>query len=279
MRIALLALLLLTAGCTTAPTAGAPSAAATGRTQQRLTVAGRARTYELHRARQPAGAAGYPVLFAFHGAGSTAASLARAGGFDARATRDGWIVVYPHGVNARFDTRRGSADVAFVQAILGDLARNAPIDRTRIHATGFSNGGFLCYRLAHDLPGTFASIAPVAGLMPRDALPRSTRTALLHVHGTADRVVPEGGRGGTYGAGDGALAWSRAAEGLGSVVVQAEKDAAPQRVESHIYVTKSGTSVRLIRLEGVGHAWPGGAEGWLSRTIWRSFQQSPHAPR
>ncbi len=208
-----------------------------------------------------------------HGAGSTIASLARASDFDALGSRDGYAIAYPQGLGARFDTRANSSDVRFVRAILDDLARTIGIDRARVHATGFSNGGFLSYRLARDLPGTFASIAPVAGLMGTDMLPAGTRTSLLHVHGSADRVVAGGGRGG-YGAFSGAQAWAVQAGCSMPARDHRPVDAAPLKVLERSWACPTGVQVGVVWIEGKGHTWPQDGNAWLSRRIWRFFQET-----
>lgn len=122
----------------------------------------------------------YPVLLAFHG-GQTAGrtdlgwqALAIQGRLSEKSDKEGFIVVYPEG--QKFTTGRSwnagdccppSAsknvdDVAFVDAMLNRLFRDYRIDTTRVYATGSSNGGMLCYRLACELSHRIAAIAPNA---------------------------------------------------------------------------------------------------------------------
>ena len=278
MRILLASglILLLTACQSSAPSASSSAGAAptAGRQTLQLNVQGQARTYDLVVPPRPASAAGHPVVFAFHGAGSTIASLARASGFDTRGRQDGFLVVYPQGRSARFDTRRGSPDVAFVRALLEHLDRQHGVDRARVYATGFSNGGFLSYRLAHDLPGVFAGIAPVAGLLARDALPTQTTTSLLHIHGGSDRVVSASGRGGSLGAEAGVSAWARAL-GCGAAPTTTRPSVDPSlRIRDVRYGCPQGRTARLIWFDGVGHSWPQGGQGWLSAQIWAFFRMT-----
>ena len=268
MRIPCLALLLVFVGCAS-PRVLPDAPEQVGRRLQTLVVGGRTRRYELLRPPRPEPGWRYPVLFAFHGAGSSVDSLARAGGFDDRATRDGFLVVYPEGIGRRFDTSRGSRDVAFTRALLAHLDRSVGIDRARIHAIGFSNGGFLCYRLAADLPGVFAGIVPVGGLLARDALPAGpTTTSLLHVHGSADRVVRAGGRPGTLGALEGVAQWGSRLGCRGPAHTAPAADSAPLRVRITTHACPAGRSARLLWLEGIGHAWPQDGDQWLNRQIW-----------
>ena len=265
----------LLGGCASAAPGARAPATVPGMELRSVAVDGRPRSYRIH------GPAGWergppmPLVFAFHGAGSTIESLARASGFNAMADRERFLVVYPQGLGARFDTRRGSADVRFIAAILAQLEQAGAVDKRRVHATGFSNGGFLCYRLAAELPGVFASIAPVGGLLERDALPDTTRVSLLHVHGAVDRVVAPGGRRGSYAASEGVQAWAARAGCAQAPIDQAVPGAAPLRVRQRRYACPAGVDVGLLMIEGKGHTWPQEGDGWLSRTMWAFFRDHP----
>src|SRR5436190_544231 len=124
-------------------------------------------------------------------------------GLNEKSDEAGFLAVYPNGngngklmlvwnsgglrgkaLNEKFD------DVAFTTKILDDLATVASVDPKRIYATGISNGGMMCYRLASELSDRIAAIAPVAGTMavPEPKLKRPV--PVLHFHGTADKLVP-----------------------------------------------------------------------------------------
>ena len=51
----------------------------------------------------------------------------------------------------------------FVATLLDDLAGVANVDSRRVFATGMSNGGMMCYRLAAELSDRIAAIVAVAG--------------------------------------------------------------------------------------------------------------------
>jgi polyhydroxybutyrate depolymerase len=55
-------------------------------------------------------------------------------------------------------------DVTYVRRILDELAREVPIDKTRIYATGVSAGGGMAFQLALEAPDLVAAIAPVVPL-------------------------------------------------------------------------------------------------------------------
>src|SRR5215210_833768 len=134
-----------------------------------------------------------PLVLVFHGGGGRAKSIAPHTGFSRLAERDGFIVAYPEGLNGRWNDGRGYAathdDVGFVRVLLDTLQRELGIDPHRIYATGISNGAMFSYRLACDLPGALAAIAPVAGAMPADLEPGCAHTqpvSVLAFQGTAD---------------------------------------------------------------------------------------------
>jgi polyhydroxybutyrate depolymerase len=103
--------------------------------------------------------------------------------FESLADRDGFVVVYGNGLpdppspRERASVPRGGflqgcflphadegVDVTYVRRILEEVARDVPIDRTRIYATGLSAGGGLAFQLALEAPDLVAAIAPVVPL-------------------------------------------------------------------------------------------------------------------
>ena len=86
-------------------------------------------------------------------------------------------------------------DVGFIRLIVDDVAARRNLDRSRVYATGHSNGGYMSYRLACSASDIFAAVAPVSAGSPwiSDFLGncRPTRPVpVLTLHGNADDVVP-----------------------------------------------------------------------------------------
>ena len=112
----------------------------------------------------------------------------------------GYILVQPSDPNRNWDPADG-ADGHVIAAV--KLVRDAfQVDRRRIHFTGFSQGGWMSWRMACAHPDVFASVAPVAGgdttMGPGaggskgDCFGRgktNPEIPILHLHGTADRTV------------------------------------------------------------------------------------------
>lgn len=138
-----------------------------------------------------------PVVFNFHGFTSNATQQAVITDMPAQAGARGWISVHPEGYLRSWNAGEccGSAlaedidDVGFVRDMIAWISERYCVDPARIHATGFSNGGYMSHRLACEMSDTFASVAPDAGLIGVTCTP--TRPIAVHqTHGTQDNLVP-----------------------------------------------------------------------------------------
>lgn len=215
-----------------------------------------------------------PLLFVFHGAGGDASGIARHTGLTAAAVQRGYAVVYPEGVGRRWNDGRGyratADDVGFIRRLLDTLRAELPVDSLRIYATGISNGAGLAYRLACELPGTFAAIAPVAGGLAASLAERCAAAAPVSVvlfQGTRDPLMPyDGGdlslaRGRVLAAPDAAALFARVNGCGGQVEVTAEPDTVSDgtRVRRTTFGgCRPGREVVLFTIYGGGHTWPGG---------------------
>jgi polyhydroxybutyrate depolymerase len=231
------------------------------------------RTYLLHRPESSPSHRALPLLLVFHGAGGQGAGMARHTGLATLAVARGYAVVHPDGLRRRWNDGRGHAtqdDVGFVRVLLDSLGRELPVDARRVYAAGISNGAGFAYRLACDLPGTFAAIAAVAGAPAAVLEERCAATrpvSLIAFQGTRDPLMP-------YEGGDVALRRGRVLSATRSAGLFAEVDACtPAPVETaEPDLVADGTRVRrstydgcheersvvLYTIEGGGHTWPGG---------------------
>jgi polyhydroxybutyrate depolymerase len=88
-------------------------------------------------------------------------------------------------------------DVAYLRAVLDDVAARYTVDPKRVFVVGHSNGGFMSHRLACDLSDRVAAIVSFAGATFADAsrCQPSRPVAVAEIHGTADLVIAyNGGR-------------------------------------------------------------------------------------
>ena len=239
------------------------------------------RHYELHLpAHPPAGR--YPLVVALHGAFGSGAHLEQTIGLDAIADREGFAVVYPDGIGARWNDGRPDMgevdDVGFIRSLIDELATTHPIDRDRIYAMGMSNGGMLAYRLGCELADKLAAIASVAGEVP-GAIARFCHPArgisVIAINGTADQLVPfDGGqvigsRNGRLGRPHGEVIGALRSVELfaanarcGPPAITAEPDRDPEdgtTVKAIAFAAcAGGVRVELVAVDGGGHTWPGG---------------------
>src|SRR5262249_19681001 len=89
-----------------------------------------------------------PLVIALHGRGGQGDSQARLSPPDVLACREGFIVVFPDGLDRSWADARGSTgasrhhvdDVGFVAALIDRFVADGRADPARIYATGMSNG-------------------------------------------------------------------------------------------------------------------------------------------
>jgi polyhydroxybutyrate depolymerase len=280
-------------------------AQAPAETRHTLTVDGVSRSYLLYLPVGHRAGRALPLVLVFHGGGVRARSMAAHTGLTAVAEREGFAVAYPEGLDRRWNDGRGYGaahdDVAFVRALLDTIARQAVIDSTRVYATGISNGAMFAYRLACDLPGVLAAIAPVAGAVPTALAERcagARPTAVVAFQGTADPLLPyagggrrPSGRGEVLSAAGSAELWARvngcAGPAAPEAAIDSERDGTRVRRERWTGC-REGRDVVRYTIEGGGHTWPGGPPvgrgvGRVTRelgatgTIWAFFAAHPRS--
>lgn len=248
-----------------------------GTTTSQVESGGVWRTYLLDTPGGSAPAAGRPLLILLHGGGGTAESMDKqTGGLPALANAAGYVVARPQGLNKQWndgrEVNKDVDDVAFISAMVDDIATGQPIDRSRLYAAGISNGGFMSGRLACEANLGIAAIAQVAATLGVDtdaACDPGHPVSVLAILGRADPIVPyaggpvrlpldnsETGRGIVLGGQAYFLRWIQR-NGAGAPV-----DGASIAPDAAAVVAKadSGAEVELVTVEGGGHAWPGGVQ-------------------
>jgi polyhydroxybutyrate depolymerase len=276
------------------PPAQSARFAKSGDHEETLQFAGGTRRYILHLPPDYARHVPLPVLIAFHGGGANGKIFQLYSGLDAQADSLGWAVIYPDGTG-HFDRRLltwnagtccGSAmsehvdDVGFTLALLADLAKDLDLDRTRVYATGHSNGAMMAYRLAGAAGARLAAIAAVAGPDMTDPFASSgPPVPVLHVHSVDDpRATYSGGEsriasfiGGriVFRPVDETLARWRKRDGCsGDGKTLDERTLDSHRAELVDFgPCAGGADVELWRLHGSGHGWPGGTSPLPERLV------------
>jgi polyhydroxybutyrate depolymerase len=172
-------------------------------TEHRITVDGRERTFIVQEPKVKKGK--LPVVFVFHGGGGRGINMATVG-FRDMVAEEQFLAVYPDGWKGNWNDgrnapsiasqREGVDDVKFVRAIVEYLTSRYDIDRSRIFATGVSNGGIFCHYLAARASDLFAGIAPIIGGMAEPVAKTfnpSHTISLLVIQSDADPFVPING--------------------------------------------------------------------------------------
>ncbi len=228
---------------------------------------------------------GAPLVMVLHGGGGSGEQIAATSRFAEVADREGFVVVFPDGTGPLrgklltwnsggikvYAADENVDDVGFLREVVRGVQQKVAIDPARVFVVGHSNGGMMCHRLAREAADVFAGIAVVAGAMNFDAVQAASPIAALLLHGTADEHVRiEGGapKSAVGRAGDREDASLQAA--IDYYVARNDLRAYPQtRVEGDVRIdtyaaSRAGTAraypVRVITLQGGGHAWPGSAE-------------------
>jgi polyhydroxybutyrate depolymerase len=264
-----------------------------------LTHQGLQRGYLLHVPPQAGSGRALPIMLSFHGAGSHAEVMRTYTRMDLSADRDGYIVAYPNGssgIGNRFLTWNagnccGPAvalqvdDVGFSLAVLDDIAARVPIDRSRVYATGISNGAMMAYRLAAEASHRIAAVAGVAGSMSTSRFSPSQPIAVLHIHSTQDHIARfDGGFGAPSSVADTRTFHMPVEKMLrqwldhnGCPVKPAlletisGEPGTPDETHSAIRRVyrpcRQGVEVALLQLSGAGHVWPGGVRDYMPQLL------------
>jgi polyhydroxybutyrate depolymerase len=184
------------------------------------------------------------------------------------ADKEGFVLVTPDGTNSpqRWyiygQLEPGYVDdFAFTNRLLDHLIATLCIDKSRIYATGISNGGGTASLVGCRLNERIAAVAPVAGAPFSNATCRGREPMpVIAFHGTDDELVPfEGGLGGRLNllvtsVRTNMREW---AEHNGCNMTLQSERIAPDVVLESYRACKGGAEVLLYVVEGGGHTWPG----------------------
>jgi polyhydroxybutyrate depolymerase len=306
--------LLLLAGCTgrrldrntqpppTGGTASAGQQVAVGESTGAMTVGGQERTYRLYR---PAGlSSSAPLVMVLHGAAGTGQQAEDSYGWDAQADSGKFLVAYPDGIRRTWNVtpdccgiaaKDNVDDIGFLTQLAGSFG--TLVDKSKVFATGISNGAMMSYRLACDTR-IFAAIGSVSGTMINkctDPAPLS----IIEIHGTADKTIRYTGGPGKR---DNAGAQARIPAKIDGPAIRdliatwrktdrcgAATSTTAGTVTTSTATCPDGRAVELITIAGAGHQWPGGKSAPVAQrllgldapstavqatpTIWRFFAE------
>lgn len=270
-----------------------------------LLYQGRSQTYYLHTSKSYQPDRPMPLVLVFHSSRGSGRSIANVTRFNELADQKGFIVVYPDGIDHRWNQVRHYSstqvdvnNVSFIEAVIDHLKQIRNIDSHRIYATGFSSGAILTQTLACNLSDRIAAFASVAGTLPANIASNckpKNPVSVLMINGTGDESVPY--PGGKVDDVREVVSVPKTAEiwrqhngcALNAKKVEPVAETASNhgtKVEiSHYSDCHSGSEVMLMSVKGMGHLWPNGASENVkkeqsninrinaSQTIWDFFQR------
>jgi polyhydroxybutyrate depolymerase len=167
-----------------------------GVTTQTVAVGSVKRTYLLSVPQSAPNAGPSPLILDFHAAGQSPLQAEADTGLAGTATKRGYVVAYPAGVDNRWNVTRtaGADDVPFVAAVLGDLRTRGCMADNKVFAAGLGDGADMAMTASCALPGRIAAVVSVAGsVIPASCA--SPVTNLFEIHGAADPIAPWDGGG------------------------------------------------------------------------------------
>lgn len=259
------------AGATAAPAEGTVVTGA-------LVWEGRTRTYRVFVPSTYEPGTPAPLVLGLHGGFGSGEQFQRDNGLNRALTQRGMLGVFPDGVHGPgrgirtwnagnccgWSAASGVDDVGFLAALVAKVERRYDVDPARRYALGHSNGAMMSYRLACELPGTFAAIGVVEGAIDDTHPCRSRhRMNVLIIHGRQDTNVPWDGGVGT---GSSRVDYASVPQALDRWQRIDHCDGTWTATTAGALRTKDadgcdpGGAVRLRALADGNHEWPGGAD-------------------
>lgn len=230
-----------------------------------------------------------PLVIVLHGSGASAAQVlgmtfppSPLSVWLEIAAREQLVIIAPDGTKQRgvrpwndgftaIASNPKVDDVGFISAIIDRVIAEDAVDPQRVYVMGVSKGGMLAYRIAAELTPRLAAFSTVLASMPVDAayaMPALPLSALI-VASTADPFIPYAGGKFPYTlwfsapmlAVEASMAMWRELAGLPDTpqivaVANTGDDAATRAVRYTWGGNDSALQVRLLKIEGGGHAEP-----------------------
>jgi polyhydroxybutyrate depolymerase len=240
------------------------------------------RYYELYKPDAHASRSHLPLVIVLHGANAAGSIIRLYSGFNDLAERKKFMVVYPDSYGSCWNDGRvdmestafksGIDDVRFISQLIDYIVSVYSVDRNRVYAAGFSNGGMMALRLGIAMPEKLAAVATVSGLLPKHLAQFRVRkpVPVLMIHGTSDRTVPwtggmlksrEKARGEVLSFVDTALFWARnnGCRAPAELIIMPDVDPGDGTLAFQVSYTccNPGSEVLLLAIQGGDHNWPG----------------------
>ena len=148
------------------------------------------RSYHIRLPDEWDGSSSLPVLLHFHGWARQGDLIVNHRRISGHTRRRGVLLIAPNGERRTWDFwRPGQADVPFAAAVLEDVAKRFPIDRSRIYVSGYSFGSAMAWRYVCENGDGVAALLAISGTLSQDEECAQAPDEVRHVHGLADTVV------------------------------------------------------------------------------------------
>jgi len=240
-----------------------------GTSRHEILAGGIRRAYLIYRPAALPSRASLVVML--HPDGSSGSRAEREYRWNNEADSGHFIVAYPDGLHSSWNTGghccfSRADDIGFVTAMISAIESQNPIDQHRIYATGMSSGGMLAYALACQT-AIFAAIGPDSATQ-LSPCPDPAPISVLHIHGTADKIIAyyrrPGGAIKRFGGPD--------IPQVNAFWRRIDHCAAPVTATAGVLTTSvaacpGGRTVELMTIKGAGHQWPGKVPGHGPRPV------------
>jgi polyhydroxybutyrate depolymerase len=240
-----------------------------------------------------------PLVVLLHGYTANGDRQAAYFGLPAEADKAGFLLATPNGTRDLMGNRfwnatdaccdffrSGVDDVAYIDAVIDEIAARYTVDPARVFVVGHSNGAFMAHRYACDRSTRVAAIVALAGMQWKDQshCSPSSPVSVLHVHGRNDETVKyDGGtmpNGASYpGAVETVGDWAKQDGCAGSLTATGRRldldrvVAGDETVEEAYTGCPAGTDVQLWTIERGAHV-PAFNEHW-AEAIWAFMANHP----
>jgi len=222
-----------------------------------------------------------PTVIALHGALMSGKSMSRIFGMDELTDEGRFAVVYPNGVNRRWNDgrrphRESRDDMLFIRKLARFLVEQGLADPKRLYLAGVSSGGMLTYRIACQTSGIFAAYAAIIANIPvdvADSCRNRDGAPMLIINSTDDPIMHwEGGqigrivqRGEVLSTPETVEFWRRRNRCSKTFSMKPLPDRNPgdgSTVEAQQFAEcRTNAPVVLLAVEGGGHLPPGAKVG------------------
>ena len=137
------------------------------------------------------GTSALPVLLHFHGWGRQGSLIVKHQRISGHTRRRGVLLIAPNGLGrswAFWD--EDSRDVPFAEAVIEDVAKRFPIDRSQIFVSGYSYGAAMAWRYACENGDGLRALIAVSGTIDQDTPCPQAPAEVRQVYGFSDNVMP-----------------------------------------------------------------------------------------